>query len=490
MIAAIEKFVRIFATIVPAFFCRGEADLQEHESSLHEHHDHAGDDDPAAELKPDGVRQDAVAVRPPACPPKPSRVVRERSAARPLPRAAPSAPSSVSCVLLDWVRPSSSVMVDGRPPASLCPAVERSARRTSPRVIGAAALAVDNRGRRDLSGWTRPRRAARGYSHRVHTEEDHEQNQAAERDGRAMERQRWRARLAGPDRGRQPGLRRQRLQHRRPARAPAQARLQGAADVARQGRVARHRAGRLRRAGDEGLGAGEGRDALHALVPAADRHDGREARLLLRPDRRRQRDRRVLRQGAHPGRARRLLVPDRRHPRDVRGPRLHRVGPDLAGVHPGEPQRGAAVHPDGVRVMDRRGAGHEDPAAALDGRAVEVGDPRAGPARRPGRHARVHDRRPRAGVLPDRRAVLLRAPGPDHDGAHAVRRQAAQGPRARRALLRLDPRADPRVHDGDRARAREARRAGQDAPQRGRAEPVRARADLRELQRRAATTSS
>ena len=116
------------------------------------------------------------------------------------------------------------------------------------------------------------------------------------------------------------------------------------------------------------------RDALHALVPAADRHDGGEARLLLRPDRRWQRDRRVLRQGAHPGRARRLLVPDRRHPRDVRGARLHGLGPDLARVHPREPQRRAAVHPDGVRLVDRRGARHEDPAAALDGCAVEVRD--------------------------------------------------------------------------------------------------------------------
>ena len=69
-------------------------------------------------------------------------------------------------------------------------------------------------------------------------------------------------------------------------------------------------------------------------------------------------------------------------------------------------------------------------------------------------------------------------------GPHAVRGQAAQGPRARRPLLRLDPRAHPRVHARDRAGAGQARRADQDAPQRGRAQPVRAGADLRELQRR------
>ena len=61
-----------------------------------------------------------------------------------------------------------------------------------------------------------------------------------------------------------------------------------------QGSLARgdgagHRARRLGRAGDEGMGARARRDALHALVPAADRHDRREARLVLRADRARAR---------------------------------------------------------------------------------------------------------------------------------------------------------------------------------------------------------
>ena len=158
--------------------------------------------------------------------------------------------------------------------------------------------------------------------------------------------------------------------------------------------------------------------------------------------------------------------------------------PTSPGVHPREPQRRAAVHPDRVRLLDRRGARPQDPAAALDGRAVEVGGARAEAVRRRDALARLHDGRPRAGVLPDRRAVLLRAPRPDHHRPHAVRRQAAQGPRARRPLLRLDPGADPRLHARHRARAGQARRAGQDPPQRGRAQPVRARADLRELERR------
>ena len=115
--------------------------------------------------------------------------------------------------------------------------------------------------------------------------------------------------------------------------------------------------------------------------------DGREARLLLRPHRRRQRDRRVLRQGAHPGRAGRVVVPVRRHPLDVRGARLHRLGPVLARVHPREPQRRAAVHPDGVHLVDGRGAGQQDPAAALDGRALALGREGArGPRRRGANH--------------------------------------------------------------------------------------------------------
>ena len=98
--------------------------------------------------------------------------------------------------------------------------------------------------------------------------------------------------------------------------------------------------------------------------------------------------------------------------------------------------------------------------------------------------ARLHHGRARAGVLPDRRAVLLRAPRPDRDRPHPVRRQAAEGPRARRPLLRLDPRAGARLHDGVRAGDAQARHPGQDPPQRGRAGAVRDRADLRELQRR------
>ena len=68
------------------------------------------------------------------------------------------------------------------------------------------------------------------------------------------------------------------------------------------------------------------------------------------------RARRVLGQGADPGRAGRLVVPHRRRAGDLRGARLHGLGPDQPGVHPREPERRAALHPDRVRVVDRRGA--------------------------------------------------------------------------------------------------------------------------------------
>ena len=297
----------------------------------------------------------------------------------------------------------------------------------------------------------------------------HGSDSTAERPRSAVEPQRRDDRRARPDLAGQPGLRRERLQSRDPAPTAAQGRLQATVEDARQGRGARHLAGRRGRAGDEGVGAGEGRHPLHAHVPAADRADRGEARQLLCADRRGHRAGRVLWQGADPGRARRLLVPHRRHPSDVRGPRLHGLGPDQPRVHPREPQRRAAVHSDRVRVLDGRGAGPQDPAAALDGRAVKVGDAGAEAVRQQQRGAGFHHRRPRAGVLPDRRAVLLRAPRPGHHRPHAVRRQAAQGPRARRPLLRLDPGADPRLHARHRAGAGQARRAGQDAPQRGRA---------------------
>ena len=54
------------------------------------------------------------------------------------------------------------------------------------------------------------------------------------------------------------------------------------------GRSARSGGGRRGRQRGEGLGGRARRDALHPLVPAADRHHRREARLVSQPDQRRQ----------------------------------------------------------------------------------------------------------------------------------------------------------------------------------------------------------
>ena len=134
------------------------------------------------------------------------------------------------------------------------------------------------------------------------------------------------------------------------------------------------------------------------------------------------------------------------------------------------PARHHARHSDRVRQLDRRSARQEDAAPAFDGSALEAGGPHPEALRLEGA-ARRHDLRSRAGVLPDRSPVLLVAARPHQRRPDALRRQAAEGPGARGSVLRRDPRARPRLHDGSRARALQGRRAGQDAAQRSRAEP-------------------
>ena len=233
----------------------------------------------------------------------------------------------------------------------------------------------------------------------------------------------------------------------------------------------------------EGLGHRARRHPLHALVPAADRHHGGEARLVSLAGHRRQGGLRVLGQRAGQGRARCVELPVGRHALHLRSARLHGVGSDQPAVAAEERQRDDARHSDGVRQLDRRGARQEDAAAALDGSAVEAGGARAEAVRLEGR-PRHHDLRPRAGILPHRSELLSVAPRPDQRGPHAVRREAAEGAGARRSVLRRHRRSRDGLHVGRRDRALQGRRAGEDAPQRGGAEPVRDRADLRERQPR------
>ncbi len=92
---------------------------------------------------------------------------------------------------------------------------------------------------------------------------------------------------------------------------------------------------------------------------------------------------------------------------------------------------------------------------------------------------RVHEHRPGAGVLPRRPPARGAAARPRAHRADPVRCAVAEGPGARGPVLRLDPLADHRVHDGSRPRAVAARHPRQDPPQRGRARPVRDGAGLR-----------
>ena len=90
----------------------------------------------------------------------------------------------------------------------------------------------------------------------------------------------------------------------------------------------------------------------HVFYPmtglTAEKHDSFLEPVVRRPD-----AGRVRRQDPDPGRARRVQLPVRRSAQHLRGARLHRLGRHQPGVHPGEPERQHAVHPDGVRLDDR-----------------------------------------------------------------------------------------------------------------------------------------
>ena len=168
------------------------------------------------------------------------------------------------------------------------------------------------------------------------------------------------------------------------------------------GEAAAARSGQRHRRRHEELGARARSNALHPLVPAADRRDGREARGLHQGHRRRPRDYGLLRQGACLRRTGCLQLPLRRSARDVRGPRLQRVGPHVFRLHQGR----QSLHPDGVLLLRRRGARQEDTAVALDGgREPRGGEDPAALRRREGAQGDAPDRC-RAGVLPDRPLAL------------------------------------------------------------------------------------
>ena len=93
-------------------------------------------------------------------------------------------------------------------------------------------------------------------------------------------------------------------------------------------RRAARRLGRRRgRDGDEGMGGRARRDALHALVPAADRHHRRKARLVsVSRTATAKRVAEFCGKELMQGRTRRVELPVRRHALHLRSARLHGVG--------------------------------------------------------------------------------------------------------------------------------------------------------------------
>ena len=137
-------------------------------------------------------------------------------------------------------------------------------------------------------------------------------------------------------------------------------------------RSARRRRGRRRH---EGLGALEGSHPLRARLLPAHRPQRRQAGQLPLSRRRGRSHHRVRGQDVGPGRIRCVELPQRRDSRHQRGPRLHRVGRDQPGLPARDHQRHHAVHPDRLRVLDRRGARQENAAPAFGPGAQHAGRP-------------------------------------------------------------------------------------------------------------------
>ena len=173
------------------------------------------------------------------------------------------------------------------------------------------------------------------------------------------------------------------------ARVRLARRLRAAGPQARQRDRAR------RRAGHQGMGDLARRHALHALVPAADRPHGREARRVPHASTRtKHADRAVLRRAAHPVRARRVVAsrraacaPPGKRAATRRGTRPARCSSmeDGGTTH--------AVHPVRVHRLQRRGARRDDAAAPQLRRALREGaSPCSTLHRRQGRAARATPR--------------------------------------------------------------------------------------------------
>ena len=194
-----------------------------------------------------------------------------------------------------------------------------------------------------------------------------------------------------------------------------------------EGKPLDQRGGERRGARHEGLGHREGRDPLHPLVPAPDRHHRRRSTTASSlPCRDGTRHHGVLGQGADPGRARRLLASP---PAACAPPSRPAATP--RGTPPATPSsrtRRSASPPRSAPTPARRWTRRRPfcaPWSAIDQQAMRVlrlfGDETPSPG--------DHHRRPGAGVFPDRQGGLRAARRPDHVPAAPC--SAPSRPRAR-----------------------------------------------------------
>ena len=211
----------------------------------------------------------------------------------------------------------------------------------------------------------------------------------------------------------------------------------------------------------------EGRDALHALVPAADRHHLREARQLHRRPR---------------ATAASIMA--------FSGKELIQGEPDASSFPSGglratfeargytawDPTSYAFIKdevlciPTAFMLLYRRGARQEDAASALHGSALESQAKRVLRALRPttAKHV-MHHRRPRAGVLPHQRGGLRRSARTSScAAARSLAHAAVKGQELEEHYFGAIRPDGQRLHEGARRRALEARRPRQDQAQRGR----------------------
>ena len=207
-------------------------------------------------------------------------------------------------------------------------------------------------------------------------------------------------------------LRHQRLLRRGDAGPPARERLQGPPQHDQEGGPARPDHRRRRRRGDEGLGDREGRDPLHPLVPADDRPDGREARLLPDPDRRRAR-----RSPSSAARSWSAASPTPRASPPAASAPPSRPAATPPGTRPAPPSssRTPTARPSASRPPSARGPARRStrrPRCSARWRPCPKQALRDPQALRLRRRRSVHATcRPRAGILPDRQATST-SPGP------------------------------------------------------------------------------